>query len=196
MIIKMDKRTDIEKNAVVYIHGRGGKSEEAKHYVTLFPESDVKGFDYMAQTPWEAEEEFSYFFNQICKEYGSVILVANSIGAWLAMSSGIGCKIRKAFFISPIVDMELVITGMMMRAGTTEDELRSRETVRTDSGDILSWKYLCYVRDHPIRWCVPTEILYGRFDSLTVMENGEHWFHTEEQMRFLDEWIRQKRFKT
>ncbi len=25
--------------------------------------------------------------------------------------------------------------------------------------------------------------------KLTVMENGEHWFHTEEQMRFLDNWI-------
>ena len=24
---------------------------------------------------------------------------------------------------------------------------------------------------------------------LTVMEGGEHWFHTQEQMRFLDEWI-------
>ncbi len=21
------------------------------------------------------------------------------------------------------------------------------------------------------------------------MENGEHWFHTEEQMKFLDEWL-------
>jgi hypothetical protein len=26
--------------------------------------------------------------------------------------------------------------------------------------------------------------------ELTVMEDGEHWFHTEEQMRFLDEWIK------
>lgn len=26
--------------------------------------------------------------------------------------------------------------------------------------------------------------------ALTVMERGEHWFHTAEQMRFLDEWIR------
>ena len=25
---------------------------------------------------------------------------------------------------------------------------------------------------------------------LTVTESGEHWFHTEEQMRFLDDWIR------
>jgi len=26
--------------------------------------------------------------------------------------------------------------------------------------------------------------------GLTVMENGEHWFHTDEQMQFLDNWIR------
>ena len=26
--------------------------------------------------------------------------------------------------------------------------------------------------------------------SLTVMEDGEHWFHTDEQMRFLDGWIK------
>ena len=25
---------------------------------------------------------------------------------------------------------------------------------------------------------------------LIVMENGEHWFHTDEQMQFLDDWIR------
>ncbi len=26
--------------------------------------------------------------------------------------------------------------------------------------------------------------------SLTVMKDGEHWFHTEEQMEFLDDWLR------
>ena len=25
--------------------------------------------------------------------------------------------------------------------------------------------------------------------TLTVMKNGEHWFHTDEQMKFLDDWI-------
>ena len=29
--------------------------------------------------------------------------------------------------------------------------------------------------------------------TLTVMRNGEHWFHTEEQMKFLDEWINKSR---
>ena len=63
------------------------------------------------------------------------------------------------------------------------------------------------MRNHPIDWKVPTSILYGSRDNLTsfetisdfaknhgatltVMENGEHWFHTAEQMRFLDDWIR------
>ena len=25
--------------------------------------------------------------------------------------------------------------------------------------------------------------------TLSIMKNGEHWFHTDEQMNFLDEWI-------
>ena len=25
--------------------------------------------------------------------------------------------------------------------------------------------------------------------SLTIMPDGEHWFHTEKQMKFLDQWI-------
>ena len=25
--------------------------------------------------------------------------------------------------------------------------------------------------------------------SMTVMNNGEHWFHTEEQLAFLDNWF-------
>ena len=27
--------------------------------------------------------------------------------------------------------------------------------------------------------------------GLSFMENGEHWFHTEEQMAVLDAWLRQ-----
>ena len=30
---------------------------------------------------------------------------------------------------------------------------------------------------------------------LTIMDGGEHWFHTERQTRFLDEWIRSPRQK-
>ena len=49
-------------NIVVYVHGKGGSAEEAAHYKALFPDSEVIGFDYLAQTPWEAKEEFPPFF--------------------------------------------------------------------------------------------------------------------------------------
>ena len=65
-------------------------------------------------------------------------------------------------------------------------------------------------RNHPLNWQIPTSILYGEKDnltsietirafaekqgaSLTVMKGGEHWFHTEEEMKFLDEWSRRQK---
>ena len=115
-------------------------------------------------------------------------------------------QIKCAFFISPIVNMEKLISDMMIWANVSEELLRKKRIIKTDFGEDLSWKYLEYARNNPITWNVPTEILYGEHDNLTsietitefakdnnagltVMKNGEHWFHTDEQMAFLDKWI-------
>ena len=194
---------------VLYIHGKDGSAEEAEHYVPLFPGEEVLGFDYRAETPWEAKEEFPAFVSSLCGIHGPVTLIANSVGAFFAMCAGLGAWTKRAFFVSPVADMEKLITGMMTWAGVTEEELRKKRTIPTDFGETLSWEYLTWIREHPVRWKAPTEILYGEKDALipydtvsafaarigaglTVMEGGEHWFHTEEQMRFLDEWIREK----
>ena len=191
---------------VIYVHGKGGSAEEAKHYRLLFAESDVIGFDYQSQNPWEAKSEFPCFLDLHSKGYDSVILVANSIGAFLAMNALAEKNISQAMFISPIVNMERLITDMMMWSNVTEDELQSKKEISTEFGETLSWEYLCYVRKHPIKWSIPICILYGGKDymtsretisefadrigaNLTVMENGEHWFRTEEQMKILDNWV-------
>ena len=193
--------------AVIYIHGKGGSAAEAGHYKTLFPGCDVIGLDYRAETPWEAKSEFTEAFDTLCGKYGSVTIVANSIGAYFAMNAWENRPIEKAYFISPIVDMEQLIRDMMVRAGVTEDELREKKEIAAPSGETLSWEYLCFVRENPVRWDIPTCILYGEKDNLTsyatissfaektgaaldVMKDGEHWFHTEEQMAYLDAWIR------
>ena len=192
--------------AVIYIHGKGGTSSESEHYKALFKDADVIGFDYQSQTPWEAKVEFSDFFNAVSAKYQSVYIVANSIGAFFTMYALADRNIEKAFFISPIVNMEKLIADMMIWANVTEQDLYKEKEIETSFGETLSWEYLCYVREHPVVWNIPTKILYGDKDnltsyetmsdfaskmgiSLTVMNNGEHWFHTDEQMNFLDDWI-------
>lgn len=196
---------------VIYIHGKGGNAGEAVHYESLFSDCDVIGLDYTAQSPWEAKKEFPPLFDSICRNYKSVEVIANSIGAFFAMNALSDMQIKKVYFISPVVNMERLITDMMLWANVTEDELRDKKEIDTDFGETLSWKYLCYVRENPIIWKFPTHILYGEKDhltsystifefakrinvTLTVMRNGEHWFHTEEQMNFLDDWIKQSAY--
>ena len=93
--------------AVIYIHGKGGDAEEALHYKSLFSDCDVIGLDYTAQFPWEAKEEFPLLFNSIYRNYKTVEIIANSIGAYFAINALSNQQIEKAYFISPVVDMEL-----------------------------------------------------------------------------------------
>ena len=193
-------------NAVLYIHGKNGSAAESGHYRPLFPGCEVTGLDYRTFTPWETGKEIRKAVTVLKAEADGVTLIANSIGAFFSMNAGIDSMVRRAYFISPVVDMERLILNMMAWADVTEKELKEKGVIHTGFGEDLSWEYLCYVREHPVRWTVPTKILYGSRDDLTsyetiaafanahgaeltVMEGGEHWFHTDEQMRFLDDWI-------
>ena len=91
---------------VWYVHGKGGSAAEAAHYRTLFPHAEVVGFDYRAAYPWDAKAEFLEYAANRKAEYGRIVLVANSIGAYFCMQAGVGALIERAYFISPIVDME------------------------------------------------------------------------------------------
>lgn len=195
------------KKAVLYVHGKGGNAEEAEHYKTICSEYDVFGLDYKFFTPWETKGEFIFEYERLRKCYDSITVIANSIGAFFTMNALSGKKIDRAFFISPIVNMEKLILDMMMWANVTEEKLRDLQEIETDFGETLSWKYLGYVRENPIFWDIPTYILYAGKDNLTsfetisefvektnsfltVMKEGEHWFHTEEQLAFLDNWLK------
>lgn len=195
-----------KRTAVLYVHGKGGNAAESEHYKRLFPEYDVIGFDYKAETPWDSKPEFQAEINKLKSQYDEIILVAVSIGAYFSMNAGISDEIDRAYFISPVVSMEKLITSMMLWAGVSEDRLKQEGIIKTGFGDDLNWEYLQYIRNNPIIWDVPTEVIYGSNDSLqsgetvaafaeehgaglAVMDGGEHWFHTEEQMKFLDERI-------
>lgn len=68
-------------------------------------------------------------------------------------------------------------------------------------------KTLCKVKENPItKWNCPTYILYGEKDNLcekniiteftnkfncnlSISKESEHWFHTENDLKILKEWI-------
>ena len=150
---------------------------ESEHYKLLFPNCEVIGLDYqtfsdlkgtecgVAITPWDTGKEIYDAVKELKRRFENIILIANSIGAFFSMNAGIDEMILKAFFISPIVDMEKLITDMMKWANVTEQELESKGIIHTD-----------FANKHQA--------------TLTVMDGGEHRFHTEEQMAFLDNWIK------
>lgn len=164
--------------AVVYIHGQYGSTSECGHYKSLFPGCEVIGLDYKTFAPKETGKEIHDYVEKLKSRYENIILIANSIGAFFSMYADLEGLIQKAYFISPIVSLEGFVC------------------------DQPQWMNL----GNPA-WNIPTAILYGSRDNLTsletingfakkhnagltIMEGGEHWFHTEEQMQFLDDWIR------
>lgn len=197
---------DILKKVILYIHGKGGSYLEAEQYQKNCLGFDIIGVDYNNYLPWIVQNQIRDAYNKAHKAYDQIYVIANSIGAYFAMHTLQNYDIEKVLFISPVLDMERLILDMMSWANVSETELCEKGEIPTDFGEILSWKYLCFVRENPIKWNVPTEILYAGKDNLvsrqtvdsfvgshnanlTIMEDGEHWFHTEEQIDFLNIWM-------
>lgn len=195
------------KKAMMYLHGRGGSADEAIRYKPLCGEHVLFGIDYRGSTPWDTKREIAGIYTRLAEGFDSVSVIGNSIGAYFAMNALRGMAVEKALLISPIVDMERLILDMMAWANVSERELMERGEIPTAFGETLSWEYLQYARMHPIEWRAPTHVLYAEGDALTargtveafcrrtgaaltVMPGGEHWFHTPQQMRFLDDWIK------
>lgn len=202
----------------LFVHGQCGCKEEGAAFAQVVC---PKGFQVLAVDlpehgarcgkadrfdPWTAVPELRAAQKFMKSRWREINLRANSIGAHFSMLAFAGEPPHRALFVSPILDMERLIAGMMRWAGVTEQELKARGEITTDFGQTLSWRYLSWERQHPIKsWNCPTAILYAGQDSmtdretaerfaadhgasLTVMENGEHWFHTPEQLAALRAW--------
>lgn len=202
----------------IYIHGRFGSKEEGEDLAALvcplgyqvlsvdLPEHGERSCETGTFNPWNAVPELKLVLAEARRRWAHISVRANSIGAWFALLSFAGEELGRCLFVSPILDMEKMILNMMAQAGVTEGRLRDESIIRTDFGETLSREYLSFVRGHGItRWDAPTYILYGSKDdltdrptleafakrfscSLTVMEGGEHWFHTPGQMEALRRW--------
>ena len=205
------------RRVYLYIHGKNGCKEEAECFANIacargwqvlaidLPEHGARRNSPEKLVPWVVIPELQAVYARMQPVWPHIRLYGISIGAWFAMQALQAEKPEKALFVSPVVDMETLITNMRQGTNVTEAQLQAAGKIPTSFGETLSWPYLCWVREHPLQWHTPTQVLYGDQDNLTsrteleqfrqqsgahltIMEDGEHWFHTPLQLAVLQSW--------
>ena len=205
--------------AFLYVHGRYSGKEEAESFARVvtpkgyqvvsfdLPEHGERAGESYPCTVQNGVRDLSAVYDAVTNAHRSLSLYACSLGAYFSLAAYGGVTFARCLFVSPILDMERLIRNMMLWSNVTEERLRDEKRIETSFGETLSWEYYEYVRNHPVtRWDSPTSILYGENDTLTerdvldsfarkyrcrvtVMKGGEHYFHTHEQLGFLQDWI-------
>lgn len=207
-------------NVYIFVHGKLSRKEDAEGFAHIAGSKgcQVISFDLPGHGARQAEgyqctvqnavHDLRLISDFVTSRWGNVSLFASSLGAYFSLVAYRDLKFMQCLFLSPILDMENLIRNMMKWSNVTEDDLRERQEIPTPMGETLSWPYYAYVRENPIvKWDSPTHILIGSEDNLTsgntvtafvanfhcdldVLQNGEHYFHTKEQLEVLDKWLK------
>ena len=213
-----------EKSSKVFIAVHGNMSNKEDEVIKILAEKVIgKGYQLLSfDLPEHGERKNDTAY--LCKvqncvkdlkqiieyakqNYSEINLWACSMGAYFSLVAYKNEEIKQCLFLSPVVNMKVIIDNMMLWSNTTEEELEEKQEIKIDFGQTLYWDYYKYVKDNPIiNWNKKTYILHGNKDNiqnediiknfsnkfncdLTILENGEHYFHTEEQLKFYKEWL-------
>ena len=200
--------------AFLFVHGLCGNKEEAIRFAEIAEKHgyqtyavDLPGHngrtDPAKLVPWEVIPELRRVMEYIKSRAKSVSVRATSIGSYFSLLAFQGEPIDKCLLASPLLDMNEMIAGLMAMNHITEQELREKGEIQVP-GQTLSWRYLTFAREHPVRALCETDILYGSRDEiiprkvidsfvennpcrLTVIDS-EHWIHTPGSVAKMSAW--------
>ena len=203
----------------IFVHGRMSRKEEAEGFAEIavnkgyqvlsfdLPEHGERKNDTYPCTAQNGVHDLRVISHYVKGRWKDISLFANSLGAYFSLIAYQDLTLNNCLFVSPILDMEHLIQNMMKWSNVTEDALKEKQEIPTPMGETLSWSYYSYVRENPIiKWDKPTSILYGSKDNVTeraivdnfvkkfhcnldVLQDGEHYFHTKEQIDVVDKWL-------
>lgn len=156
--------------------------------------------------PWVCVDEIQKVYQYVQNGQKEISLFGCSIGAYMSMIALNDKKIKKSYFLSPIVNMSYLIQGMMYGFNITEERLEQKKYISLPIGQTLDWNYYKYAKEHPVCWNHDTYILWGKNDDMmpeseidsfayqshAIVEkvNSEHYFHLDEQLELFKNWIK------
>lgn len=113
-----------------------------------------------------------------------VSLFGCSRGAYFQLLAFADAGIDCAWLLSPVTDMERIIHNLMDYCHISEEEFRERVLVENDMEPLYFPYYeYAYVKSFADRFGC----------EMTVQKNGGgHWFHTEEELDFFRNWLRER----
>lgn len=209
---------------ILAVHGNMSNKEDipiqmlaehatAKGYQVLSFDLPEHGDRKEEQTPCKVQfcvQDLRKVMDYVKGNWSEISLFANSMGAYFSMLTYADIPLKRAWFLSPVVDMLKIIENMMTWFQVSEERLEKEGTIATPIGQNLYWDYYTYVKEHPIvKWDVETAILYGSKDDvndvetvsgfarryncdLRIIQDAEHFFHTAEQLEALNQWLKDK----
>ena len=171
----------------LFVHGLHGHKEEALAFaeVTVPKGYQVLGIDLpVERKPWEVLPLLNDICDYLYDNWQSVSVRANSIGSWFTLLAFQSKKVEQALLVSPILDMKRFIELMPQR----EDDYYEWVV----NNPITSWAAPTYILRPEVDLIVSEEVGHDFISQhqcqVTIMPDGEHWFHTPEQLAFLKAW--------
>ena len=139
-----------------------------------------------------------------------ISLFGCSMGAYFSLREYKDEQLDQALFLSPVVDMQRIIANMMNGFHVSKAQLEAAREIQTPIGQTLYWDDYNDVNENPIKqWNCETSILFGAHDDLCerntmdafvlrfgcrldVLESGQHYFHTLQQLAGFSAWLKQE----
>ena len=171
----------------LFVHGMHGQKEEALAFAEVAVQKgyQVLGIDLpVERKPWEVLPLLNEVRDYLYLNWKSVSIRANSIGSWFSLLAFQGKEVEKALFVSPLLDMKKFIEKQPSR----EDDYYEWVI----NNPITCWKAPTYILrpevDLVVSETVGCDFIRRHKCQVSIMPDGEHWFHTPEQLAFLKTW--------
>lgn len=172
------------------------------------PEHGDRNSDSYTCTPQNCIRDLQSVYKFVKTQGSQISIFGCSLGAYFSLLAYHEYDVNQSIFLSPVVNMKKIINSLMRSFNISENQLKLEKQIALPIGQVLDWDYYTFVKNNPItfNWDVPTHILYGKNDTmcdeadikefteryqlnLEIDEDGEHFYHTAEQLDVFNNWL-------